>query len=129
MKKKSTSQPVRPSPGESEFFNLRVLIGLVIVLAGVLLALVGFGAFSNASAQPNLDPNSQRVGQMTVIPAVHSDLSPPLREQPVQWPRAREERETPVNPSIPFKYKGGPDPVIQSSFFQPLTPSPAIPAP
>ncbi len=43
MKKKSTSQ--------SAFFNLCVLIGLVVVLAGVFLALLGFGAFSNASAQ------------------------------------------------------------------------------
>src|SRR6266568_81184 len=38
MKKKSASQ--------SAFFNLRVLIGLFIVLAGVFLALAGFGTFS-----------------------------------------------------------------------------------
>ena len=38
MKKKSASR--------SAFFNLRVLIGLFIVLAGVSLALVGFGTFS-----------------------------------------------------------------------------------
>src|SRR6266852_4458790 len=38
MKKKSASQ--------SAFFNLRVLIGLFTVLAGVFLALAGFGAFS-----------------------------------------------------------------------------------
>src|SRR5438132_1486169 len=44
MKKKSASQ--------SAFFNLRVLIGLFIVLAGVFLALLGFGAFS-AQAQQN----------------------------------------------------------------------------
>src|SRR3977135_1987764 len=37
MKKKSTSQ--------SAFFNLRVLFGLFIALAGAFLALVGFGAF------------------------------------------------------------------------------------
>src|SRR5713101_6213961 len=42
MKKKSASQ--------SAFFNLRVLIGLFIVLAGVFLALVGFGAFSALAA-------------------------------------------------------------------------------
>src|ERR1051326_4113612 len=42
MKKKSTSQ--------SAFFNLRVLIGLFIVLAGVLLALLGF---RDAQAQQN----------------------------------------------------------------------------
>src|SRR5437667_12817277 len=44
MKKKSSSQ--------SAFFNLRVLIGLFVVLAGVFLALLGFGAFS-AQAQQN----------------------------------------------------------------------------
>ena len=44
MNKKSASQ--------SGFFNLRVLIGLFISLAGVFLVLFGFGAFSNAFAQP-----------------------------------------------------------------------------
>src|SRR6266540_5588172 len=38
MKKKSASQ--------SAFFNLRVLIGLFIILTGVFLALAGFGTFS-----------------------------------------------------------------------------------
>src|ERR1051325_8538935 len=45
MKKKSTSQ--------SAFFNLRVLIGLFVAVAGVFLALVGVGAFSSATAQPS----------------------------------------------------------------------------
>ena len=49
MKKKSVSR--------SAFFNLRVLIGLCIILAGAFLALVGFGTFSgltasSAKAQP-----------------------------------------------------------------------------
>jgi hypothetical protein len=43
MKKKSTS--------ESAFFNLRVLLGLFIILAGVCIALLGSGLFS-AQAQP-----------------------------------------------------------------------------
>src|SRR4051794_11509621 len=42
MKKKSASQ--------SAFFNLRVLIGVFIVLAGVFLALVGLGTFSAITA-------------------------------------------------------------------------------
>ncbi len=42
MKKKSSSQ--------SAFFNLRVLIGLFIVLAGVFLALIGLGTFSGLTA-------------------------------------------------------------------------------
>src|SRR5262245_27434960 len=42
MKKKSASR--------SAFFNLRVLIGLSIVLAGVFLALIGLGTFSGLTA-------------------------------------------------------------------------------
>jgi subtilisin family serine protease len=45
MKKKTNSQ--------SAFFNLRVLIGLVVFLSGVCLALAGLGAFSKASRQSN----------------------------------------------------------------------------
>jgi len=53
MKKHSTSQsaPARRTLGEAGFFNLRVLIGLFVVLAGVLLALLGFGAFSAQAQQ------------------------------------------------------------------------------
>lgn len=121
MKKKSTSK--------SAFLNLRVLIGLFVILTGVLLALVSFGAFSDASAQANLDPNAQGAGQMKVIPAVHSDLSPPLRDQPAVWSQAREEREPHVHPEIPIRHHDRPDPVIQSSFSQQLMTSLAIPAP
>src|SRR4030095_6864593 len=46
MKKKSTSQ--------SAFFNLRVLIGLFTVLAGVFLALVGFGTLSAQAQKPTI---------------------------------------------------------------------------
>jgi hypothetical protein len=54
MKKKSTSQsaPVCRTLGEAGFFNPRVLIGLFVILAGVFLALLGFGPFS-AQAQQN----------------------------------------------------------------------------
>jgi elongation factor P hydroxylase len=131
MKKKSTSK--------SAFFNLRVLIGVVVVLAGILLALLGFGTFSNASTQPNLGSTSlpgeaeeaigERAGQMRVIPALHSDLSRPLREQPVEWPQVREEREPHVHPKIPIKHQDAADPVIQSSFWQSLTKTPTVPAP
>src|SRR5436309_8499413 len=58
MKTKSTSQSAsaRSSFCEGGFFNVRVLIGLFVILTGVLLALLGFGAFSavsNAQAQQN----------------------------------------------------------------------------
>jgi hypothetical protein len=53
MKKNSTSQsaPARHHLGEGGFFNLRVLIGLFVILAGVFLALLGFGAFSAQAQQ------------------------------------------------------------------------------
>ena len=96
MKRNSTSQPtpLRRSPGEGGFFNLRVLIGLFVSLAGVFLALLGFGAFSIASAQPNTVPDGPRAGRLEVIRAVHSELSPPLRDQPVVLPQAREKIES-----------------------------------
>jgi hypothetical protein len=84
MKKKSSSQSV--------FFNLRVLIGLFVVLAGVFLALLALGTFSNASAQAKAtqaqaqEPNAQQPGQVIVIPASHADASRPLREQLLEWP-------------------------------------------
>src|SRR6266571_2080484 len=48
MKKNATNQfePARRSPREGGFFNLRVLIGLCIVLSGVFLALASVGVFS-----------------------------------------------------------------------------------
>jgi hypothetical protein len=129
----------RKSASESPFFNLRILIGLIVALGGILLALVGFGTFSNASAQSNVgsttgagqgqDANGQQVGQMTVIPALHSDLSRPLREQPVGWLQPGEEHEAHFHPKIPIKHKDGADPVIQSRFWQPLMKTPAIPGP
>ncbi len=121
MKKKSTSK--------SAFLNLRVVIGLFIALLGVLLAFLGFGTFSNASAQPNLDSSGQGAGQMKVIRAVHSDVSPPLRDQPVVWQQEGQEREPHVNPRLPIRHHDRPDPVIQSSLGQQLMTSLAIPAP
>nr|UXE45338.1 hypothetical protein Hi04_10k_c4637_00025 [uncultured bacterium] len=52
MKKKLTAQsaPARRTLGEGGFLNLRVLIGLFIVLTGVCLALAGVGAFSALTA-------------------------------------------------------------------------------
>jgi hypothetical protein len=60
MKKKSTSEsaPVLLSLGEGGFLNLRVLIGLCTILAGIFLALLGFGVFSAQAQQYNasIDP-------------------------------------------------------------------------
>ena len=121
MKKKSTSQ--------SAFFNLRILVGLVLALASIFVALLGFGAFSNASAQANETGKAQRFGETTVIPALHSDLSRPLREQPLVWPPMEAEREANLNPKIPHQHQDGPDSVIQSTFWQRMINVPAIPGP
>src|SRR5438270_1208907 len=66
MKKKSTSQsaPACCACGEAGFFNPRVLIGLVVILAGVFLALPGFGA-SSAQAQAKY-----RFGPASIDPLV-----------------------------------------------------------
>src|SRR6266403_3330512 len=85
MKKKSTSQsaPARRSLGEGGFFNLRVSIGLFVALAGVFLALLGSGAFSNLFAQRPQAGNPQqplvRAQYRGVMPVVKFDISPPLR--------------------------------------------------
>ena len=51
MKKKSASQsaPARRNLGEGGFLNLRVLIGLFVVLAGIFVALLASGVFSAAA--------------------------------------------------------------------------------
>src|SRR5438105_13222478 len=41
----------KKSPSQSAFLNLRVLLGLFLVLAGTFLALLGFGAFSAQAQQ------------------------------------------------------------------------------
>src|SRR5439155_21974908 len=62
MKKKSSSQ--------SAFFNLRVLPGLFMVLAGVFLALLGLGVFS-AQAQPQKDDISAKyLGTKSINPLI-----------------------------------------------------------
>jgi hypothetical protein len=61
MKKHSTSAsaPVRRNPGEAGFFHLRLLIGLFVFLAGVFIALLGFGTFSaQAHQRYRFVPNS-----------------------------------------------------------------------
>src|ERR1700758_4767350 len=101
MKKKSTSL--------SAFFNLRVLFGLSIALAGVFLALLGFGAFSDAFAQANATAEVQQFGQTTVIHALHSDLSRPLRDQPLVSLLIETELEPDLNPRLPLQHQNGPD--------------------
>src|SRR6266849_8759767 len=73
MKKKSTSQ--------SAFFNLRVLIGLFVVLAGVFLALFGMGAFSSAFAQGKGTKNTNQASPGTQAPDVVQMVGPVRLDQ------------------------------------------------
>ena len=66
---------MKKSVPQSAFFNLRVLIALFIVLAGVFLALLGFGTFSSAQANAANQPGGQnsqqqQFGNVTVLPRV-----------------------------------------------------------
>src|SRR6266536_111383 len=74
MKKKSASQsaPARRSPSEGGFFNLRVLLGLFIVVAGVFLALAGFGVFP---APPAFSAQAQQ--KPTITQSINPLLLPP----------------------------------------------------
>src|SRR6266853_5151147 len=60
MKKKSSSQ--------SAFFNLRVLLGLFMVLAGVFLALLGSGVFSAQAQLQKYDPSAKPLVDPLVPP-------------------------------------------------------------
>jgi hypothetical protein len=69
MKRKSASQ--------SAFFNLRLLLGFVLCLAGVTLALLAFGVFSGAPALAQAS-NQSRPGPLQVGVSYHNDVSQAL---------------------------------------------------
>ena len=103
MKRKSASQ--------SAFFNLRLLIGAVLCLAGVSLALLAFGVFSGAPALAQAPQSILQVGA-----SYHNDVSQPLRDMPASTNADRKgesEREANENPKVPYRHTDSPDPVIQ----------------
>jgi hypothetical protein len=73
MKKKSASQ--------SAFFNLRMLIGLVVFSAGVFLALFGMGAFSSAFAQGKGTKNTNQASPGTQAANVVRMIGPVRLDQ------------------------------------------------
>ena len=60
MKQKSTSQ--------SAFFNLRVVIGLFVVLTGVFLAVIGFGTFSGLTASSAKAQQTHKIINIAGLP-------------------------------------------------------------
>ena len=108
MKKKSTSQ--------SAFFNLRVLIAALFCLVGVVIALLGMGAFSSAFAQVKGTGNNQSARNQdapgTQTPDVVRLVGPvrldqDLRSLPYipQTQKIEEERRL---TRYPFPLSGGP---------------------
>ena len=119
MKKKSASQ--------SAFFNVRVLIGLFVVLAGVFLALIGLGLYPGASlqaAKPAQQTPQQWQPRWVVVASSHNDVSAPLREM-ASWPvpPAEAQHEAAENPKIGIIRASGsrPDTVVQNKFLKRLT--------
>jgi hypothetical protein len=107
MKKKSTSQ--------SAFFNLRVLIAAVFCLAGIFVALLGIGAFSNLFAQTkgtnqsgvpaNQDaPGTQTPNVARLVGPVRLDQD--LRSLPYIPPTPKIEEERRLT-RFPFPLSGG----------------------
>jgi hypothetical protein len=120
MKKKSTSQ--------SAFFNLRVLIGLFVFLAGVFLALLSFGFFSSAKAQSpktgNANARAVAVAQ-TFTPVIAKSFNGDVRNlRPV--PAKQDERdweERLILPPLPV----GPE--SKTAQLPPAVPIVAVPMP
>jgi hypothetical protein len=106
MKPKSTSQ--------SAFFNLRVLIGLFVLLAGVFLALLGFGTYSSVSAQTNenafelklVGPESEPSGVLTPGLGNYPNTSLLLSTDTTVTPDAAPTNTTSMNVSTSTNFKG-----------------------
>jgi cell division septation protein DedD len=127
MKRKSASQ--------SAFFNLRLLVGFVLCLAGVFLALLAFGIFSGAPARAEAPQGNSGIqfGE-----SYHNDISPALRDLPSMWPppepkgeEEKEAREANLNPKLPLPlHIDVPDPVVERDALLktlvPDIPSPAL---
>ncbi|MGH9694266.1 MAG: hypothetical protein ACRD5Z_09005, partial [Bryobacteraceae bacterium] len=123
----------RISAKQSAFLNVRVLLGLLVVLAGVFLALVGFGLYPGTSAlaaKPNQKATQQWQPHWVVVHSLHNDVSAPLREM-ATWPLPplEGEHEAAENPKIGIVRASGsrPDTVVQNSFLKRLAASMPIP--
>jgi hypothetical protein len=130
MKKKSAS--------ESAFFNLRVFIGLFMVLAGVLIALAGAGFFGPSKAQAQSRPGS-------AAPAANSPHGPDvvrligvvrLDQDLRSLPYIPQEGETEAKRLTRYPHPEIPSPTNQSDYprsetlvKQIVLPMPTMPAP
>jgi len=119
---------------ESGAFKLRVLLAFVFCSIGILIMLVGFGAFTGSSAMAQGAKGGVEIATKPTITAISSyknDVSPALRDMPL-WPvNFREsEHEANLNPLTLIDHVDVPDPVIQNARISALALlAPNIPAP
>ncbi|HEV2716308.1 MAG TPA: hypothetical protein VGU64_13670, partial [Terriglobales bacterium] len=121
----------RKSQSESAFFNLRILLSLVLCSIAILLALVGLGLFSAGSLSAQAPNANQQSSGLTVGASYKNDISPPLRSMP-RWKASdlKAEHEANENPKVPYRHHDTPDPVIQKSHVSTLNLlAPNVPAP
>lgn len=104
----------------SAFFNLRLLLGFALCLAGAFLALFAFALYPGATAlaaQPPQENSGVQFGQ-----SYHNDVSPPLRDLPTMWPppgmkdeKEKEAHEANLNPKLPLPlHVDVADPIVES---------------
>src|SRR5438552_13348128 len=113
------------------FIKLRVSLPLFLISVGVLLALLGSGAFT-AAEEPQAPQENSGIqwGQ-----SYHNDVSPALSDLPAIWPPGsladREDeqaREAMRNPKLPLPFHvDAPDPVVDHGLLGTLVPE-AMPA-
>ena len=123
---------------QSVFFKFRLFTGLLVMLAGVFLALLAVAPPSNLFARGEHGSKAAAQGQignldqpgLRVIAPYHADISRPLRNAPTIWPPVQrgEEHEANPNPMLPHRHVDRLDPVVQSKFFQTYLRA-AIPSP
>lgn len=125
MKKKSS---------KSAFFNPRFLIGLVICVAGVLLALVAYTLLPGGSVQAQFRPSqvlATRPGWQVVVSSYNGETRP-LREVDAAWPpdfSQEAPREANKNPQLHDRPQHDHDTVVQDKHNWLGRLAPSIPGP
>ena len=120
---------------KSAFFNLRVVLGLVLLLSGAILSLFAAGALPTGMASVSQTEPAQVAGasalksSVTVIKSYKNDISPPLREIMSAPVSLKLKCELKDNPKTGVFHLDAPDGALQNRQLSLLSlQSPNIPA-
>src|SRR5262249_43176880 len=120
--------PARRSVGEGGFFNLRLLLGVLLCFAGITIVLLAQPR--PPSAQPGNSQPMVRAEFRGVLPVVKFDISPPLRNiKPVpvkECTRSEDEDREIMRPPGARLGPVVPDPVVQRVLGKIGIPAPII---